>query len=193
MRKGATDRLKRVDEQPPLPGKNQVNGSPSRSPANLDRRKPGVKNRANRFLIRSSGCASVSQVHHSKKATWSSPLWVMRSITCLPLVLLLAISGFLPLYHALRDGELSQWVTARSVSKSHGEGWAADRGPGPREIHFCGVCAFTKGMNGALHVAYQKLPPPSQASSTLAARSQVAARWLSLHPISRAPPALLPG
>ena len=118
----------------------------------------------------------------------------MRSVTSLPLVLLLAISGFLPLYHALRDGELSKWVTApHSMSKSHGEGWASDRASGPREIHFCVVCAFTKGMNRALHVAYQKLPPPSQASSTLAARSHVASLWPSLHPISRAPPALLPG
>ena len=148
----------------------------------------------NRFLIRSSRCASVSQVRHSNNATWSSPLWVMRSVTCVPLVLLLAISGFLSLYHAVRDGELSKWVTAlHSVSESPGEGWAADRGPGPLEIHFCGVCAFTNAMDGALHVAYQEIPPPSQAPSTHAARSQVASRWLSLHPISRAPPTSFPG
>ena len=167
---------------------NRVRRSAHHSPANLDRRK---RRPSARFLMRSSGCASVNEVHHLKRATLSR---VVRSVTCLPPVLLLAISGCLPLFHALRDGSPSRSVTSpHSMSKHHGEGWASDRASGPREIHFCVVCAFTKGMDGALHVAHQKLPPPSQASSTLAARSHVASLWPSLHPISRAPPALLPG
>jgi hypothetical protein len=129
----------------------------------------------------------VNEVRHSKIAPLSPLTRVLRALACVPPILLLTISGFLPLYHA--DGELRTWVNAaRSASKEHGEGFSAERGPGPREIHFCAVCAFNKGMNGALHVAVRQLLPPHQASSILAVASRVAPRWRSLHPISRAPP-----
>jgi hypothetical protein len=167
---------------------NRVRRPRPRSPANLDRRK---RRQSVRFLMRSPGCASVNEVHHSKRATLSR---VLRSIICLPPVLLLTISGCLPLFHALRARDPSGSVaSAPSMSKGHGEGWTPDRTPVPREIHFCVVCAFTKGMGGALHVAHVKLPPPSQASSTLPARSHVASLSPSLHRISRAPPSSLPG
>jgi hypothetical protein len=126
-------------------------------------------------------------VRHSKIAPLSPLTRVLRSLACLPPILLLTISGFLPLYHA--DGELRTWVSAaRSVSKEQGEGFSAERGPGPREIHFCAVCAFTKGMNGALHVASGQLLPPHQASAILAVASRVAPRWRALSIPSRALP-----
>lgn len=148
-----------------------------------------MRDAVNGFLNRQNGCASVNEVRYSKIAPL---LRLMRSLACLPPILLLTISGFLPLYHA--DGELRTWVSAaRLQSKNQGESFTADRGPGPREIHFCAVCAFTKGMNGALHVACRQLVPPHQVSSIVAVASRVAPRWRSLHPISRAPPESLFG
>jgi hypothetical protein len=114
----------------------------------------------------------------------------MRFTACLPPILLLAISGCLPLFHALREVKAARPLAAAAFeSKTSFERWSPESGAIPRETHFCNVCALSEGMKGAFQVEAGPLIPPSQSSTIVAAAPVVASCWRPQDSISRAPPA----
>jgi hypothetical protein len=123
----------------------------------------------------------------------------MRLLVFLPLLLPISISGCLPLYHALREVQLETGTSGPGLERLAGLEEGAGKSESEqrisaghtarvRSVHFCGVCAFTKGMKGALLVASRQLQLPSLSSSALALVTESAPRWNTLHPVSRAPP-----
>ena len=139
-------------------------------------------------------CATVTKVRHTNKLLCTA---VMQLFALLPLLLPLSISGCLPLYHALKEGNLeaaegsiltSPVAEGQSLPAGAHQVLSAAHRPEVKSVHFCGVCAFTKGMNGALLASRGYLLPPALASSALTVVTERALSWNPLHPVSRAPP-----
>lgn len=131
-------------------------------------------------------------VRHTKNLHASR---MMNLVAVVPLLLQISICGCLPLYHALLEASFERGVS--SVPGPEGtirpavsgrESVSAGLTPARKSFHFCAVCAFTKGMNGAFLVSRGQLLPPSLASSALVIVVEATSRWNRLHPVSRAPP-----
>jgi hypothetical protein len=114
---------------------------------------------------------------------------VMRLTASLPPILLLAISGCLPLYHELSEADAARPVPSVGSESKASERWSPDGRAGVREVHFCVVCAFSEGMHGAFQVEPGLLLPPSQSSTIVAVASAGPSSWRPQDSVSRAPPA----
>jgi hypothetical protein len=129
----------------------------------------------------------VIEMRRSKRL---SALRAMQILAFLPLLLPISISGCLPLYHALREGNPRTEKVASPLPDARAEtSVSPGHTPTLKSVHFCGVCAFTKGMNGAFLVSGRQILPPSLASSALAVANETIPLSSPLHPVSRAPPA----
>jgi len=116
----------------------------------------------------------------------------VKSFISLALAVPLSLSGWLSLQHLLQSGAAELVVRGASVATHAAQPEASrfDPGRAPRlnPVHFCVVCAFSKGLSGALNVVGRGSVPPAGSSSALGQPRDEKPRGSVFRPISRAPP-----